>query len=245
MFGRTLAFAGVAVLALALPVAAIAEPVQDLTVKATPNKASSKKSPKSAKLSVSLGSRETTAGVQPPTLSKAVIYFPAGAKYNGAKFPVCKATAIDAAKSTDECPAGSIIGKGKAAGQAPGGVTQTDLTIVAANGGKNKVNLFVEGASPLRIQSNIVGTMSPATGAYGLKLSVPVPANLQEPAPGVPVAITLFAVDIQKSMKKAGKTVPIFEITKCTGGTWKAKGEFSYAGGVPSKTVETSQKCTK
>lgn len=87
--------------------------------------------------------------------------------------------------------------------------------------------------------------MSSATGTYGLRLKVPVPQNLQEPAPGVPVAITLFEVTIKKSIKVKGKTRGLVEITSCKGGKWKAKGDFGYAGGAPSKTVNVSQKCTK
>ena len=244
MTSRILAPALAAAALLALPVTALAEPVQDFSVKASPTKAGTSSKPKSVTLNVSLGSRETTPGAQPPTLSAVDIYFPAGAKYNGDLFPSCKASVIDAEKSTDACPKGSIVGSGKAAGLAPGPITQNDLKITAANGGKNKINLFVEGASPLRIQSNIVGTLSSASGDFGLKLKVPVPANLQEPAPGVPVAITLFQVKIAKSIKKAGKTRGLIEISKCKGGTWKSKGDFTYAGGAPSKAVAVSQKCT-
>lgn len=230
---------------LALPTSALAEPVQDLTVKASPSKASTTKKPRSVALSVSLGSRETTPGAQPPTLNFVDLFFPAGSKYNGNLFPACDGSKISAARSTDDCPSGSIIGSGKAAGLAVGGILQNDLKITAANGGRNKINLFVEGASPLRIQSNIVGTVSNASGKYGLKLKVPVPANLQEPAPGVKVAITLFSVKIQKSRKVKGTTRGIMEITKCSNGTWESKGDFRYAGGAPSKTVTVSQRCSR
>ncbi|UUY03208.1 hypothetical protein LRS13_21445 [Svornostia abyssi] len=245
MTTRILAPAAAAAALFAFPAAAMAEPVQDLTVKASPTKASTTKSPKSVALNVSLGSRETTPGAQPPTLSSVDLFFPAGSKYNGDLFPKCSSSSISAAKSTADCPSGSIVGKGKAAGLAPGPITQNDLTIVAANGGKNTVNLFVEGTSPLRIQSNIVGQLSKGSGDYGLKLKVNVPQNLQEPAPGVPVAITLFQVKIQKSIKVKGKTRGLVEITSCKGGQWKSKGDFRYAGGAPSTTVNVSQKCTK
>ena len=244
-FRRFLVPACAAATLLAVPTAAMAEPVQDLTIKASPSKASTTKSPKSVALSVSLGSRETTPGAQPPTLSYVDLYFPAGSKYNGNLFPTCTGSKISAARSTDDCPSGSIVGTGKAAGLAVGGILQNDLKITAVNGGKSKINLFVEGTSPLRIQSNIVGTLSNATNKYGLKLKVPVPANLQEPAPGVKVAITLFQVKIQKSRKIKGKTRGIVEITKCTGGKWDAKGDFRYADGAAPKTVNLTQKCTK
>ena len=184
-------------------------------------------------------------GAQPPTTSKAAVYFPAGSVYNGNLFPTCAASKINSAKSTDDCPSKSIVGSGKAAGLAPGPITQNDLKITAANGGKSSVNLFVEGTSPLRIQSNLAAKLSSASGDFGLKLTVDIPQNLQEPAPGVPVAITLFSVKIQKSAKVKGKTRGIIESTNCKGGTWKSKGDFQYANGAPSLSTATSQKCTK
>ena len=230
--------------AFAVPASAQAEVIQDFTISAKPNKASTAKKKRSVTLKVVTGTRDTT-GAQPPTTRNATIFFPKGSQWNGDLFPKCSASSISAARSTEDCPEGSIVGKGTVTGVATGGITQNDVTIVVANGGKSGVNMFVEGSSPLRIQSNIVGTLSGASGKYGLKLKVPVPANLQEPAPGVKVAITLFQVKIQKSKKVKGKTRGIVEINKCSGGTWNAKGDFQYAGGAAPKTVELSQKCTK
>jgi hypothetical protein len=241
---RILAPAVMAAALLTFPASSLAAASQDLSVKISPTKAGTSKKPKSVALSVSTGTKDDS-GTQPPTLSQAKISFPAGSKYNGNLFPKCLSNKIIAAKSTDDCPSGSIIGSGKASGLAPGPITQDDLKITAVNGGKSTVNLFVEGSSPLRIQSNIEGKISSASGDYGLKLALDVPKNLQEPAPGVPVAITLFSVKIQKTMKIKGKTRGIIESTNCKGGTWKSKGDFRYANGAPALSTATSQKCTK
>jgi hypothetical protein len=225
-----------------MPAAANAEVSQDFSVSATPAKSSTAKKKTPVTLGFSTGTKDST-GAQPPTTSKAVIYFPAGSVYNGNLFPKCSASKINAAKSTDDCPSKSIVGSGKAAGLAPGPILQDDLKITVVNGGKSSVNLFVEGTSPLRIQSNLAAKLSQASGDYGLKLSVDIPQNLQEPAPGVPVAITLFQVKVGAKIKVKGKTRGIVEINRC-GGTWKAQGEFTYRTGTVAK-VQDSQRCSK
>lgn len=220
-----------------------AAPVQDFDITAKPSKVSTPSKPKSVTLRFRTGTRETDAGVQPPITAAAAIFFPAGARWNGHLFPSCSGPSISAAKSTAECPPRSIIGRGKAAGIAPGPVTQNDLTIVALNGGRNRVNLFVEGSSPLRIQSNLEGRISPASAPYGLKLAVDIPQNLQEPAPGVPIAITNFEVQVGASIRRKGVTRGLMEIYRCTG-SWRAQGRFSYRGGTTVR-VDDRMACTK
>ncbi len=227
--------------ALAIPTAAQATVTQDFTISASPAKASTSKKKVPITLSVSTGTKDDT-GAQPPTTKAATLFFPKGSVWNGNLFPTCKASVIDGAKSTEDCPSGSIVGSGKAAGLAPGPITQNDLKITVANGGKSVVNMFVEGTSPLRIQSNIEAKVSYAKG--GVKLYVPIPTNLQEPAPGVPVAITLFSVKVGKSAKIKGQKRGIIEVNKCDGGKWSGNGTFDYVN-APSIDVERSIKCSK
>lgn len=229
--------------ALAVPAAAQAEVIQDFTISATPTKASTAKTKRSVTLKVKTGTRDTT-GALPPTTKKATLFFPKGSQWNGDLFPKCAGSDISAARSTDDCPEGSIVGKGKAAGAAPGGIVQNDLTIVVANGGKSKVNMFVEGTSPLRIQSNIEAKIKRLTGKYGIRLDVPLPQNLQEPAPGVPVALTNFEVSVGKSATIKKRKRGIIEITRCDGGKWSGEGTFEYVN-APSYSAARTIKCSK
>ncbi|UUY03209.1 hypothetical protein LRS13_21450 [Svornostia abyssi] len=238
----TTSLALAAAAALAMTATANAAPSQDFNITAKPAKSSTSSKKFPVTVDFSTGTKDDP-GVQPPTTSKAAVFFPAGAVWNGDLFPKCAASSISSAKSTDDCPSGSIVGKGKAAGLAPGPITQNDLTIIAVNGGKDRLNLFVEGTSPLRIQSNLDVKIKKASGDFGLSLNVDIPQNLQEPAPGVPVAITLFQVKVGKTIKVKGKTRGITEVNKCNG-TWKAKGVFTYKDGT-SATVNDSLKCTK
>lgn len=229
--------------ALALPGPAAGDVVQDLTISASPTKASTEKTRRSVTMKVSTGTRETT-GAQPPSTARVTLGFPQGSVWNGAKFPTCSASAISAEKSTEACPSGSIIGKGTAAGLSPGPVFQDDLTIVIANGGASGVSMFVEGTSPLRIQSNIVAKIKKLSGTYGMQLDVPIPRSLQEPAPGVPVAVTKFAVTVGKSMKIGGTTRGIIEIDRCDNGKWSGEGVFTYSSGA-TITERRSIRCSK
>jgi hypothetical protein len=229
--------------ALAVPAGAQAEVIQDFTISASPSKASTAKVKRSVTLNVTTGTRDTT-GAQPPTTKKATLFFPRGAVWNGGLFPRCAASRINAAKSTEDCPSGSIVGSGKAAGLAPGPITQNDLTIVLTNAGPGGVNMFVEGTSPLRIQSNIAATIRRVSGKYGIRLDVPIPQNLQEPAPGVPVAITLFQVKVGKAARIKGKRRGLIEINRCDGGQWSGEGTFEYAT-APSITQSRTIRCSR
>ncbi len=232
----------VAAAVLVLPVAANAAPTQDFNITASPAKSGTKKKPVPVTVNFSTGTKDDP-GVLPPTTSRAAVFFPAGAQWNGDLFPKCAASGISAARSTDDCPKGSIVGSGKAAALAVGNIVQNDLKITAVNGGKNRLNLFVEGTSPLRIQSNLDVKIGKASGDYGMSLTVDIPQNLQEPAPGVRTAITLFQVKVGAKRKVKGVTRGIAEIGKCNG-TWKAKADFGYADGTKT-TVNDSLKCTK
>lgn len=223
---------------LALPAGALAEPVQDFDVQATPTKTK-----RPVALSFSTGTRETTPGVLPPTLDRVAVLFPAGSVYNGHLFPTCDSAEISAAKSTDDCPPGSIVGTGKAAGVASGGITQNDLRITVVNGGRTRVNLFVEGASPLRIQSNIIASISKATGSFGVKLSTQIPVNIREPVPGVKVGVSLFTVKVNRTIRVKGRKRGLIEISKCTGGKWKSQGQFTFDTGT-TVTVDDELNCS-
>ncbi|MBJ7330903.1 MAG: hypothetical protein JHC95_13460 [Solirubrobacteraceae bacterium] len=230
--------------ALALPAAATAEVTQSLDVSATPNKASTKSKKTSITVNFSTGTKDST-GALAPTTTKASVAFPKGSVWNGDLLPKCSSSSIDAAKSTDDCPEGSIVGSGTVEASAPGGITQKDVTIIAANGGKSLVNLFLEGSSPLRIQSNLPVKISKGSGDFGLALNVNIPESLQEPAPGVPVSINKFQVKVGKKFKdKKGKTRGLVEVNECKGGKWKARGTFSFRTHEPI-TVDDSFPCKK
>jgi hypothetical protein len=245
---KTIAVAALAALPVCASVA-FADVQQKFDVAVSGTKAGTIAKPKAHTLRLVTGVDDTDTTKQPPTAGTVTISLAKGLRFNGAKFPSCTAAAIQAAKSTSACPAGSVVGTGKASGLVargnplrPAGISQTDLKITAVNGPRGRtLNLFVEGQSPLRIQSNIVGTLKKASGKYGSKLVVAIPTNLQS-SPAGPIALTHFETTIKAKAKKGGKTVSYIDSTSCPKGGWSFRGTFAYSDGA-SKTVADKVAC--
>ncbi|MBJ7330905.1 MAG: hypothetical protein JHC95_13470 [Solirubrobacteraceae bacterium] len=241
---KRIAIAIAAATALAVPAVAQAELIREFKITATPGKSSTKKKKYPITLKAVVSQKDTT-GALPPTLTNATLLLPPGSTWNGDLFPKCAASKIDSEKSTEDCPEGSVVGKGAVAGGAPGGIVQDDVTIIIANGGKSTVNMFVEGTSPLRLLSNIEVKLVKQTGKFGLRADIPVPEALQEPAPGVPVSITDLSLTLGKSMKIKGKTRGIIEVTKCTGGKWFGQGKLDFRAPAESFVADQTLPCKK
>ncbi len=231
---RSSALVGAVIAGLACPSAAGAEVTQDFDVSISPARAGVP-----VTVGFKTGTKESTPGVMPPTVATVEVYFPQGAVYNGGMFPVCKDAYISREKTTEGCPGKSVLGIGKGIALAPGGIVQDDITVTAVNGGPSTANLFLEGVSPVRLQSNLVAKMGRTTGSYGVKLSATIPENMREPAPGVKVALGLFSTKIAGTVVKDGRKRGIVEIRSCKTGTWKMKGVFTFDDGRKITTYDT------
>jgi hypothetical protein len=111
---------------------------------------------------------------------------------NSAKFPSCTEAQV---RSGAAACAKAKVGGGKAAGLSLG--QREDLTVTAYDGpGGKAVLLHVTGTKPLKIDSVIVGKLVPDSGAFGRKLVVAIPANLQQPLGGVYATLTSFMTKV-------------------------------------------------
>jgi hypothetical protein len=230
-------------------VASAVDATQAIDVKITNNKAGTKAKPKSVgKLNVVT---TTAPGAGSPAgtfaTNKATIFFDKNLVFNGKAFKECKPSSPSAPVGSDvkaKC-ANAKIGAGKAAGQATVG-GQEDLTVTAYNGAlkANKTDrwfyLHVEGSVPLKIDSVIAATLKRATGDYGLKLDVPIPANLIQPLTGITATLLNFST----SVGGTAKGVPYVGLKGCSGGKLKFKGTFVYTDGT-SKTATDTAACKK
>ena len=97
------------------------------------------------------------------------------------------------------------------------------MTAYDGPGGK-AVLLHVTGTKPLKIDSVIVGKLVPDSGAFGRKLVVAIPANLQQPLGGVYAALTSFMTKVGGS----SKGTPYVALKGCSGGELKFKGDFVF-----------------
>jgi hypothetical protein len=119
--------------------------------------------------------------------------------------------------------------------------------VTAYNGAASKSNsanrwfyLHVQGTTPLVIDSVIAATLTKATGDYGYKLVVPIPANLVNPLAGVTATLLNFST----SVGGRAKGLPYIGIKGCSGGKLKFKGTFVYTDGT-SKTATNTVACKK
>ncbi len=219
-----------------------------LTAGATPTKSGTLKKPKSVKIHTLFTTMAPAEGQPGYATSRTVVHLPKGLKFNGAKFKACSLNALNANGPT-ACPTASKVGSGTAQGQALG---QTEnLTVTAFNGapktsGKNKgkgsgkqLLLYVQGATPLAINSTIVGTVKSDTGKYGYKLDVAIPANLQQPLPNVFATLTKFDTNIGKTTNGVGYV----ESVSCSKKSRAWGADLTFTDGTTDKTTTTS-KCS-
>ena len=89
----------------------------------------------------------------------------------------------------------------------------------------------------------IIGKLGKDRGKYGYKLSVNVPANLQQPAPGVYAALTSFITKVNGSKKGKGG-VPYIGLKGCKGGKLNFGGDFGFTDGT-KQSPTTTAKCKK
>jgi hypothetical protein len=171
-------------------------------------------------------------GQQPDVGPITTVYFAKGLKQNAKYFPSCKVSEIDGKSPFPSKCNKAIVGSGTSTAYAgsPGGdingSIKEDLTVKAVNGNGGKQILLVVNSTPsapVAITNRVVpGDLGPASGPYGYVVKFSIPQNLQEPVPGVKVALTDFKVTINStahSWKAKGKKVKgsYLQLTSCSG----------------------------
>lgn len=208
---------------------------QAVSVKLSPSKAGTKKKPKNASIDV-VTTTKPAADDPPFATTQAVIHFDKALRFNPKLFKSCSQATLQSG-GPSACPAGSKVGSGSASATAVG--TVENLTVTAFNGpGGNKLELLVQGDTPLGINSVIEASLKKDTGKYGYKLVVPIPEGLQQPLTGVFATLTRFETKVKATTKGRGYV----ETTGCKGGKWHFGGDFTYTDST-TKKVTSTQKC--
>ncbi|MBF6619264.1 MAG: hypothetical protein ITG02_03420 [Patulibacter sp.] len=193
--------AAAAALSASAVVPAIAQSPEPVTTieasgKVIPNKAGTKKKPKSVKLDFK-GSMSTSGedGLNKPVVNKIEILLPKDGYYAGGKLPKgvkgkvtpkCSESAMMNGLPGDVCPKGSIVGKGSGNAWADTVTTKVDLTFV--NGGANTIYAFTELTNPAVVQLPVAGKIKKQSGKWGYKVTFTVPEDLQVVA-GTPISL--------------------------------------------------------
>jgi hypothetical protein len=199
-------------------------------------------------------------GQQPDVGPSTTVYFAKGIKNNGVYFPSCTKAEIDAQQPTPAKCVKATVGTGTAvayAGQPGSPKSQSireELTVKAINGPKGKTLFLLvatKPGSPVPITNRAIpGAVRAASGAFAYSIRFDIPQDLQEPVPGVKVALTNFSVTIPKTLHKVrvkGQTVrrSYLALTACRGHmAVKAITQFKDdAGALHPVTSTSSGRC--
>ena len=233
-----LAVASLAAVLGVVGIASAVNPEQSLIVKTTNTKAGTEAKPKSVgKLNVETPTKPAEGEAGTFATKTAVISFDKNIVFGASKFPACSLTQVE--KDETKCKTGSKVGSGSATAVFSG---QTiNLTVKAYNGNAKgtKIYLLVQN-SQFGINKALDGTLGAATGAYGKRLTVKIPTNLQQPVAGAYATLT----DFKTSVGGTHNGTPYAALKGCTAGKLRYKGVFNYSDGT-SKTATTTSKCSK
>jgi hypothetical protein len=186
---KTLIAALAALTALAMAAVALAQnpaPVVNATAKASPTKAGTKKKPKSETVSLHITNSEESKS----SASRIEIAFPATLKLATKGLKTCNADVL-AANGPSACPSKSKAGGGNAiANLNPDQPSKLFFKVTTVVIGKNKLSFFLQQTDTENgaINPNGVAQSLPASikkKGSGQKITIDIPENLQQPAPGV------------------------------------------------------------
>jgi hypothetical protein len=228
----TLAMAGGAV-------AQNATPSHTSKVTISPSKAGTKTKPKAVSTKLTISNSRASG-----TTAKLIeVFFDKNIKMNPKGFPLCSASKIEN-DGPDACPSGSKLGTGTAAAVV-NPTSPTPAPISFKNtffvGSSKSLTIYLEQTSG-DVRAILTGKISNAGGKYGQKLSIAVPENLQQPAPGVYSALTDIATSLKGTTGSGSKKHGFFESRGCTKGKYQFQTRLSYANNPnpPSKPNSTN-----
>lgn len=215
------ALAGVLTLSLAGPAMAdIADSTLDTTLKVTPAKAGTAKSPKPLKLTLGIEGGTKSGTGMPSTTTRLKVQLPSGIVWNGKAWPKkqrCDVNRVNRERSLKSCPKGAIVGKGHVTALAGNGalVEEIDVTAVVTSAGN--LGLYLDATVPVPIQTMIEGKVS----KKGL-IDVAIPANIQQPALGVRSSIKTLTFSLEGKTRVKGRSMGVVASTGCKK-SWKMK----------------------
>jgi hypothetical protein len=195
--------------ALAMATVAFAQnpaPTVDVTAKVTPTKAGTKKKPKSERVDLVIQNSEESK----TSASKIEIAFPKSLKLSTKGLKTCSVATLDG-QGKAACPKSAKAGVGTALANvnpASPNPAQLKFNVTTYVAGKNKLAFYLEEqGNPDGVQQALPATI--AKKGSGQKLTINIPANLQQPAPGVYSAL----VEIRNSLGlKSGKNALVKSI---------------------------------
>jgi hypothetical protein len=208
-----------ALAALAMATVAVAQS-GDVTATTTvsPTKSGTKKKPKSIKITTFVQNN-----VPNTTAAKIEIDFPKTVKISGKGLTACKLSKIQA-NGPSACPSKSKAGTGLTHAVVGPDRIPLNFDVTAFVGGKNLVIFYIKQQGGT-VSKALSGKISKGSGGFGQKLVITIPADLQQPAPGLYAAL----VDLKSTLGlKKGKNALISSVG-CKGGKHKFGAKLTFA----------------
>lgn len=202
-------------------------PSHELQMSVSPSKAGTSKKPKAVtRLKLDIANNQASQ----TTASKIEISFPKTLRFNTKGFTTCSAAKLEAS-GPSSCSSKSRLGGGTAsavvnptsASPAPLAFKNTFFV-----GSATSLNIFLTqtGGDVAKV---LIGKISRAGGAYGQKLTIAIPADLQQPAPNVFSALSDIETSLSGTTGSGSKKHSFLESTGCSGGKYGFQSKLTYA----------------
>jgi hypothetical protein len=192
-----------ALAALAMATVAVAQNSDvTATTKVSPTKSGTKKKPKSIKVTTFVKNN-----IEGTSASKIEIDFPKTVKVSGKGLTSCKLSKIQA-NGPSACPSKSKAGTGLTHAVVGPDRIPLNFDVTAFVGGKNLIIFYIKQQGGT-VSKALSGKISKGSGGFGQKLVISIPADLQQPAPGLYAAL----VDLKSTLSlKKGKNALISSV---------------------------------
>jgi hypothetical protein len=159
-----------------------------------------------------------------PITNRLNLFVPERFRSAGAKLAHCAPGSLEG-KGPKACPKASVVGNGTALGYTilGGQFVLEHLTLTIFNGPGGSLVTWVEGVSPVVIETAVPGLLSKPSG-YGQELSFTIPQGLLEPLPGAPGWL-------QKLNARLSGKAGWLRTSSCPPHPWSLKAELGYTNG--------------
>ncbi|MGZ8649151.1 MAG: hypothetical protein ACXW08_11060 [Solirubrobacteraceae bacterium] len=195
-----------ALTSIAMATVAVAQNTDvESTASLTPSKAGTKSKPKPVRFKTFIKNN-----VPNSTASKIEILVPKTVKVSGKGLTACPVTEFSKPGGKANCPSASKAGTGLSHAVVGPDRAALDFNVTAYVGGPTTIIFYIEqiGGS---VNKALIGKISSASGKYSQKISIGIPADLQQPAPGLYGALT----DLRSNLYNKKGSKSLFSSVDC------------------------------
>lgn len=195
-----------ALTSIAMATVAVAQNTDvESTASLTPSKAGTKSKPKPVRFKTFIKNN-----VPNTTASKIEILVPKTVKVSGKGLTACPVTEFSKPGGKANCPSASKAGTGLSHAVVGPDRAALDFNVTAYVGGPTTIIFYIEqiGGS---VNKALVGKISSASGKYSQKISIGIPGDLQQPAPGLYGALT----DLRSNLYNKKGSKSLFSSVDC------------------------------